>query len=132
MPVFKLVQDRWNGRLVEETAKESPHWDDVSAAIHALDAETHTLVSIEGWGKTQMMIGGGSGKYVISVVRPSGESVTLLNGAAECIQRVLLKAGGQFGNYPTDEVVELSVAIKAAFWFFEHNEPKPDLKWRPC
>jgi hypothetical protein len=130
MPIFKLVTDTWNGRSVEETAKESPSWDDVVAAIKCLDADKRTLVAADGWGETQMLIGGGAGKYVVSVSTSDEELFTLINSDAKASDRVLVNAGGQTGNFPSQEIVDYETAIQAANWFYEHNEPAPQLVWK--
>src|SRR4051812_1694672 len=65
--VFKLVRDNWNGSRSNEVVTQSPSWEDVQSAVVALDAGQHTLVVLEGSGNTEMLIGGGEGKYVISV-----------------------------------------------------------------
>ena len=130
MPIFKLVTDTWNGRSVEETGKESPSWDDVVAAIKGLDADKRTLVAADGWGETQMLIGGGAGKYVVSVSTSDEEQFTLINCNVKGSDRVLLNAGGQTGNFPSQEIVDYETAIQAANWFYEHNEPAPQLVWK--
>jgi len=130
MPIYKLVTDSWNERLVEETAQESPSWDDVVAAIKRLDADKRTLVAADGWGETQMLIGGGAGRYVVWVRTSDEEQFTLINDNAEATGRALLNAGGQVGNYPSQEIVDYETAVQAANWFYEHNEPAPQLVWK--
>ena len=130
MPIVKLVTDTWDGRSVEETTKESPSWDDVVAAIKRLDADKRTLVAADSWGETQMLIGGGAGKYVVSVSRSDEELFTLINSDAKANDRVLLNAGGQTGNFPSQEIVDYETTIQAANWFYKHNEPAPQLVWK--
>ena len=130
MSVRKLVQDNWDGQQSQEIVKNSPTWQDVQSAVVTLDASQRTLVAVEGWGKTEMLIGGGGGKYVVSVATSPDGLFTLLNSQGKATDRVLLKAGGQTGNYPADEVVDLDKAIQAVQWFCEHNEPDPNLAWK--
>jgi len=130
MAVYKLVQDRWEGRQAKELVKESPAWEDVQSAVAALDADQFTLVVVEGWGATEMLIGGGGGKYVVSVAKSPDELFTLVSSCGPSGNPVLLKAGGQTGNYPAEEVVDFERAIQAARWFCEHNEPDPNLVWK--
>jgi hypothetical protein len=130
MAVHKLVQERWEGRQAKELVKESPAWQDVQLAVAALDADQFTLVVVEGWGATEILIGGGGGKYVVSVAKSPDDLFTLVNSSGPSGNTVLLKAGGQTGNYPAEEVVNFKRAIQAARWFCEHNEPDPSLVWK--
>jgi hypothetical protein len=130
MPIFKLIRDKWKGRRSEEIITDSPGWSDVQSAVAALDADQHTLVAVEGWGKSEMLIGGGAGKYIVSIATNPDRLFTLINADGQTTEYVRLKAGGQTANYPANEVVDFEKAIQAAGWFCEHNEPDPGLNWK--
>ncbi|MBO1069845.1 MAG: hypothetical protein HEQ13_10940 [Dolichospermum sp. DEX189] len=67
MFVSKLYTDNWTGNRNEENFIENPNWQQIKTAICDLDGNTKTLVSLEVYDESYMMIGGGNaGKYIVT------------------------------------------------------------------
>jgi hypothetical protein len=125
-----LKMEVWHGRSVTTELIENPTWQEVRHSILKLDAAERTLLALEGWGSTCLLIGGGEGRFVVSFTDSERLTYTLTNDLECGAESTLLNIGGQVGNYPTYEVISKDVTLKAAEFFFEHNERDPTLRWR--
>lgn len=124
----RIHGDRWNGVMNVEWHIDAPSFDDVNRALDRLDAKTYTMLTLQGVGEQHMTIGGGAGRYVVYATSDNEEFWNLLSpGAGDDI--VLLNVGGQQGDYPARQVVDLVQARAAARKFFEQQQRDPDQKW---
>ena len=129
MAVTTLYWDLWNGPSLEEFEVPNPSWDQVKSAIDRLDADTQTAVAIEVSEESQMLIGGGDGKFLVSCCVSEDEWLALVDNRADSTQKIHLRACGQVGCYPLNEICDYSSTIKAARWYFEHSTLDPSLDW---
>jgi hypothetical protein len=120
--------DNWRGVLNDEWHVDDPSWDDVSHAIQRLDAETLTIVTIQGPGEQHLAVGGGAGRYVVYATFDGCDFFNLLTVACDG-GMVLLNAGGQEGDYPARQIVDVDQARAAAKAFFVGRQLEPSLRW---
>jgi hypothetical protein len=124
----KIHGDRWEGVMNHEWRIEQPSQQDMEQALQRLDAETYTMMTIHGEGERHMTIGGGGGQYVVYATFDNEEFWNLLSPQDEQ-GVVLLNAGGQEGDYPSGQIVNLEEACAAARTFFCQQRLDPDLRW---
>lgn len=129
MALFSLEWDECEGRCTKDGSVSSPSWSQFEAAIDRLDAEKWTVVVACGWGTTQMLIGGGKGKYAVSVSLSDDKVYNFRNCVHFDNEKITLKAGGQTGIYLSNQIADRSQVIHIARWFFDHNEPHPQYIW---
>jgi hypothetical protein len=120
--------DSWRGVLNDGWQVDNPSWDDVKKAIQRLDAKTYTIVTIQGPGEQHLAVGGGAGRYVVYATFDNFAFWNLLN-AAVGDGMALLNAGGQEGDYPVGQIVDLTQAQTAARAFFIGLQLEPSLRW---
>ena len=126
--VDRVVADKWAGVLCDEVEIQAPTLEDVLRAIAALDAATHTMVSLFG-SESCLCIGGGAGQYVAYASLPDGRLWNLLLDNEERKEVVLLNAGGQEGDFPGRQVVDKLRVLHAARTFFETGALDTSLRW---
>lgn len=128
MSALAIHGDRWRGVLNDEWHIDNPTWDEVSRAIQRLDAKTFTMVTIQGPDGQHLAVGGGAGQYVVYATFDNCDFWNLL---AERIQEgmVVLNAGGQEGEYPACQIVDLGQAQAAAHAFLGQLQLAPTLRW---
>jgi hypothetical protein len=125
-----LSLDDWSGVRCVMREVDQPSWDQILAAIDALDAERHTLLTLTGGGGDTLMIGGGAGRYV--VIHQPGEDQfwNLHSDAPAGGLQVVLNCGGQEGDYPPDQIVGIATARAAARTLFDVGGIDAGLGWR--
>lgn len=128
MSALAIHGDSWRGVLNDEWRVDDPSWDDVSKAIGRLDAKTFTMVTIQGPGEQHLAVGGGAGRYVVYATFDNCDFWNLLVATADD-GTVLLNAGGQEGDYPACQIVDLHQAETAAQAFFVGLQLDPSLRW---
>jgi hypothetical protein len=128
MSALAIHGDRWRGVLNDEWHVDDPSWDGVSQAIQRLDAKTFTIVTIQGPGEQHLAVGGGAGRYVVYATFDNCDFWNLLTGTSDD-GTVLLNAGGQEGDYPACQIVDLDQTQKAARAFFVGLQLEPSLRW---
>ena len=107
-----------------------PSWDQISAAIDALDAERHTLLSLDGGKGGVLMIGGGAGRYV-GVYQPGEDEFWNLRSDQPADgEPILLNSGGQEGTFRPDEIVGVEQVRAAAKTLFDVGGVDVGLGWR--
>jgi hypothetical protein len=125
---YRIYGDRWNGVLNDEWHIDTPSVDDLNRVLDRLDAKIYTMVIIQGFGEQHMAIGGGAGRYVVYATFDNEEFWSLLAPrAGDSI--VPLNVGGQQGDYPATQVVNLEQARAAAQRFFLQGELDSGQKW---
>jgi len=127
--IDRVVADRWAGVLCDEDEIQTPTLDDVLRLIAALDAKTHTMVTLFGSDNSYLCIGGGSGRYVVYASTPDEQLWNLLLDSDDRKGMVLLNAGGQEGDFPVRQVLDKSHVLHAARTFFETGALDAALRW---
>lgn len=127
--VDRIVADRWTGVLCEEDEVFSPSIDDLDCVIEALDCKIRTLVSLYGQNDTYLCVGGGGGQYVAYASTSDGQLWNLLSNKSDCMDVVLLNAGGQEGDFPARQVVDKQQVLRAARTFLEIGKLDSSLQW---
>lgn len=126
--VRNLSWDSWNGVFCEEQNIPSPSADDAKAALQRLDAKAHTLMTLHAEDGSQLGVGGGGGRYVVYLQTADEVFWNLLSGAeGEGVEA--LNAGGQVGEYPAIQVVDLAQARRAMETFFRTGSRDAALAW---
>ena len=124
-----LYADRWDGVIDKGTEIKSPSVADIERAVHTLDGEEYTLVTVEAEGETHLAVGGGiAGRYVVYATFDNMTFHNLL-GPGDKSDTVYLTAGGQEGDYPGNSIVDLETALAAALTFAESGKLDPRLTW---
>lgn len=130
MSTYQLFGDRWEGRVDREWRVVSPSEHDLDQAIERLDGTTYTMISLErlGEGEQHLAVGGGGGRYVVYATFDNEEFWNLVcSEPAEGV--VLVKAGGQEGEYPARNVVNLAQARSAGRAFLNSGELDRGQEW---
>jgi hypothetical protein len=101
---------------------------DLDQALERLDSRKYTMVMILGEGEQHLTVGGGSGRYVVYATFDNEEFWNLLCADLKD-GMVALNIGGQEGNYPARQVVDLEQARAAGRFFFERRQLDPAQHW---
>ena len=126
---MNIYGDKWSGLHCEEwEVCASP--EELVARLVRLDAQVHTLLSLASGppDEAHLGVGGGAGQYLVyqqvsdlelwNIVRPDAEKAW-----------VSLNTGGQDGDHPARQVVDLATAQAACLWYLEHGTRNPSLCW---
>lgn len=106
----------------------NPSLDDVEAAVRALDGMHNTMVVLGTDGPDHMAIGGGAGRYIVYTTTDNLTfSVPTDPFAAE--GTVTLVAGGEEGEYPARQTVDLDMALRASRTYARDGSQDPTLAW---
>jgi hypothetical protein len=127
--VSRILADRWRGAQCDEDVIESPSADDFARALAALDARERTMLCLHVPDGRQLTIGGGNGKYVVYAALSKDEFWNLLIETAEN-GTVSVTAGGQEGDFPAEQVVDQTQALRAGLAFMESGKLDPTLCWK--
>ena len=126
-----LIADRWTGNSLTEDRWENPSIEVVEEAIRHLDQRTHTNVTVDGNDWWFIMIGGGDGRYVVSIENQmTGKVFDLMAETRSGEEQVALVTGGQRGLFDPRLVTDLDSALRAARRFVDDGLPDPTLTWR--
>jgi Immunity protein Imm1 len=102
----------------------------VAELVRSLDGSKHTLVTLSPGGEAHMAIGGDAAEGL--VVYETTDNMTFYNlrtSAARDEGIIALTAGGQPGDYNSDNVVTLEEALTAAIRYAESGERAKSLTW---
>lgn len=124
-----MTTDSWSGTELCTTVLESPDWSDIQAAISQLDQRAFTNVGLQQGDGTVLLIGGGSGRYTVSMMWPDDRSVSLCDPLRRQ-EPVELVTGGVVGLVDGDLIVDEQRAVRAARTFIETGAPDHELDWR--
>jgi hypothetical protein len=128
MFITKFSTENWENNHNNERIKEARTWEEVEAAIKALDGSRHTLVTLEAEGETHMAVGGGPGRYFVYVTFDN-EAFNYLVNPSKSNKGELLVVGGQEGIYAAKSCVDLSTTLKAAKGFAELGQMDKSVVW---
>jgi hypothetical protein len=131
--VRELSAPRWRGGGYTDSVTDTPSWNDVEEAIRALNADDLNDVYLEGPEEARMVIGGGAGRYLISVDVPNSEVVVKhfspVNAAADSNELIELVVAGSLGEWFATELVDLDVALAAARSYYEDGTLTDVVRW---
>jgi immunity protein Imm1 of predicted polymorphic toxin system len=131
--VRELSAPRWRGGGYKDNVTGNPSWNDVEDAIRALNAHDLNDVYLEGPDDARMVIGGGAGRYLISVDVPDSEVVVKhfspVNAAADSNELIELVVAGSLGEWLATELVDLDLALAAARSYYEDGTLTNAVKW---
>ena len=125
--VNEMVADRLDGS--RPLRLEHPGWNDVSAAIKALDGFHRTEVCLMKKDVDGMAVWGGfEGRYMCEII--SEERIeTLRNPKALEESEVPIMEGDDADLFPATWTVDLDTVLKAAQTFFEKGVSDETLHW---
>jgi hypothetical protein len=123
-----LIGDRWSGVLDHDWTIDPATEASVDEALNNLDAKAFTMLTIQRGDGAHLVVGGGAGRYVVyaSVARDEFWSL-LRSDRADGI--VLLNVGGQEGDFPAQQVVEIGQARAAAQSFLASCQLDSTQRW---
>jgi Immunity protein Imm1 len=113
-------------------------WTEVERAISALDGRTETLVILAPAspigapeGDHHFAIGGGrEGRSIVYTTEDNLSFWNLIERPQQGDERpVLLRIGGQEGEYRSNQPVSRELALRAARSYFEYGHRDPSLEW---
>jgi Immunity protein Imm1 len=130
MFIKNLSTDLWGGPAeVEDDDIPAPSWQQIEAAIRALDGKRRTMVTLCADGESHLTVGGGSSnRYVVYMTFDNTKFLNLMAGDRGD-KTVTLFVGGQDSLFSDDTVVDLTLALRAAKAFTETGQPDPSCKW---
>lgn len=127
--IRRLVADEWEGVHCRELPIDDPSLADIEAALRALDARVRTMLILHCDDGSQLVVGGGGGSYVVYIAEDEERFRNLVNSSAESRPPVVLRVGGQEGDYPARQVVGFGAAHEAVVAYAQAGAPAPSLVW---
>ncbi len=123
-----MITDEWEGVRTTNRSIENVAWGDVDAAIRNLDGGCYTQVLVRSPDQSDLIIGGGAGRYNVTIATADDRFLVLKdptkpNGVEDLI------AGGQRGQYPSQTVVNLDSVLQAARVYLELGTPDSAQQW---
>ena len=125
----ELSADRWVGDDDVGTEIQSPTLANIERAVHKLDGEEYTSVTLGAEGETHFAIAGGSADRYIVYATFDNMTFHNLCGPGDKSDTVYLTVGGQEGDYPGNTIVDRETALAAAKTFAESGELDPRFTW---
>ena len=105
-------------------------WEQAEAAIRSLDETELTALTLERPDHSNVLVGGGNGRYILCITTVDERLVALSDTAKADRESEELVAGGQPGQYPSHLVVDdLETVLQAARTYFETGSPDRSLSW---
>jgi hypothetical protein len=106
-----------------------PTWAQVDEAIRALNGQDKSMVMLDaGLEVPHMCIGGGDGRYIAYVTYDNLVFFNLTDPSLDDSMCSLI-AGGQRGDYPGRQCVDLPLVLRAAQTFAKSGKHEPSLRW---
>jgi hypothetical protein len=128
MFVLDMTTEKWVGNKNLGSFIENPNWNQIESAIRELDGVNHTLVTIGADEETYMSIGGGAGKYVVTVTFDNFDFYILMDSSkSNDIEKLVI--GGQGGNFPANQCIDLLRCLLAARTFALEGKLDELLTW---
>jgi hypothetical protein len=128
-----LVIPHWNPANREERSIDNPSWEQVEAAIRALnnsDLNDLYLYPRQDSRQTYLCIGGGAGRYVVIGLIEDSACPTLVDPARSVGPGVELRLDGELDLVPNNWVMDLPTTVKAAKAFFEAGNFDCGIDWQ--
>ncbi|MBR8836757.1 MAG: hypothetical protein DSM106950_22755 [Stigonema ocellatum SAG 48.90 = DSM 106950] len=128
MFVLDMTTEKWMGNKNEGDLIENPNWSQIETAIRELNGESKSLVTLGANEDTYMSIGGGAKKYIVTATFDNLNFYILID-SPKSEQIETLVVGGQKGNYPANQCVDLLHCLLAARTFTESGKLDALLIW---
>lgn len=128
---MNLDWDEWDGVVCYEHADEGCSAEEAAVALRRLDQRRHTLMTVRGEALL-LTIGGGDDRYIIFVQEEdTGEiwEARTRRGVASMIERVMVVAGGQEGDFSPDQVLAHDEAHQILEDFFASESRSTTVDW---
>ena len=126
--MVKLSGDRWHGVDNRQWERDRISIDDFVRALESLDESRQTMLTIQVGDEAHLTVAGGNGRYVVYATFDNEEFWNLL-GSDSSTETVMLNAGGQEGDFPTRQIVDLDKALSAGLVFLESRQLDPSQQW---
>lgn len=124
----RIDGDCWEGVMNHEWCIDAASLEEVNSVLDRLDAAKYTMLTIRGAGPQYLTVGGGAGRYIVYVAFGGEEFWNLMLPRA-LSGTVLLNVGGQEGDYPAEQVVDIAQARAAVRAFCLFNALDPRQRW---
>ena len=128
MSLRQVDWDVWDGPLSQEPKVLNPTWKDVETAIQRLDANRYTMTYLLADEGLQLLIGGGNGQFVMTVILDEDRHLTAKD-ENKPIGKIELTVGGQTGIYDSQIVWDLQTTLECARLFWQDNTLHPSVTW---
>jgi hypothetical protein len=124
-----MTVDRWEGVVdVGQPDIEDPTNEQIVEAIRRLDQERYTMVGLIS-EKGDLLVGGGTGRYVCSGTLADGTVITLTREVHSDSPPISVVTGGQEGAFPASFVVGFEEAMQGVKSFIADEALRPPLTW---
>lgn len=120
--------DEWNDLSLSESTIRDPKYEDVSAALHRLDAKKYTMLTCVACDNSTLVVGGGSGAYIV-YYSPDDLVFYILLGNESASGSIVINIGGQEGDYSQRHVIDIDCALKALKFFYTTAQMDEEQKW---
>ena len=126
--IEQLTVNVWIGRGVTREEIARPSWDQVEAAIRALNERERNDIYLTPSAcdlETYLSVGGGDGRYLVTGSINNERFPTVATGprlgsAREATEELV--SGGQMGDYPCRWILDLATALRAIRSFYDTSE----------
>lgn len=123
-----MITDDWEGVHANNRSLEDVDWEQIDAAIRDMDGQRHTQVVLKNSNHSNLIVGGGSGRFNVVVATPDEQFFVLRNpDRPDGVEQLI--AGGQRGDYPAETIVGFDAALRAARVYFELGTPDATQDW---
>jgi hypothetical protein len=114
----------------DSATSDNPAWEDIVAAIDALDSDSHTLVMLAIDEDNWLGIGGGDaeGHYFVTITEAETTYFVAITPHAPD-SSVWLVVGGQGVDYPAKQCVDKATALLAARTYWTDGSRDPEVVW---
>ena len=126
-----MFADEWQDRTDHGTGIANPTWQQIRAAIAALDGKRKTIVSIankQGSDHYMLVAGQWSGRCLVNATKDNLDFFSLVDSGRSS-NKLTVYVGGQDGEYEERKCVSAEWAFEAAEHFFATGELKPTMNW---
>lgn len=125
-----VMWDEWSGVHSKESSLRDATWADIARLIQRLDARKHTIVTVSADEDNYLMVGGGNGKFVVTVTQGGDRFFDLIRSEPINVSIVRMNVGGQEGEYPADQVVDENAAVACAMTYLKGGKLDERFTWR--
>jgi hypothetical protein len=127
--IHTIAYEEQVGVSFKQQLVDAPTLQQVEAALHWLDGQTRTLITLSADAAHYMDIGGGGAWFVVYICLDN-KLFDLINPTAKDTAMITLIIGGQVADFPATMCVPFVQALQAATTFAMSGLPDPHLSWR--
>jgi hypothetical protein len=132
--IDQLTLCQWEGGNLRSEIVQTPTWNQVESAVRRLDNERFNDLYLQPDATNSeiyLCVGGGNGRYVLAGALSGEVFPSLVDPSRAAEPTLLLRVGGQEGDYPANAVHDLETALEAvrAFWSTGQFEDTASLRW---